>query len=628
MLELTLTIFGFLILVFPMGWYLYTVSEHRPIATDALFNPIDKAIYGICGIDKSPMTWSRYALALILTNAVMLFVGYLVLRAQQFLPLNPNEIAGMEASLSFNTIISFMSNTNLQHYSGESGLSYLSQMVVIIFMMFTSAASGYAACMAFIRGISGTGKASVATSAGASTSAKAPTLGNYYVDMVRICTRVLVPVALVISLILISQGVPQTMVGTITVTTIEGTQQDIAVGPIASLVSIKHLGTNGGGFLGANSSTPQENPTVISNITELYSMMLLPGACVVVFGMMLLHKRRERKTLPNANATPVGEASLAAKSLATPREQVRSLLRQPARTTGQGQRGLPTFMGGEARTFFVAMGLLFLLGLTVCYTSELAGNPALEQAGLSQSMGSMEGKEVRLGIAQSAMFTTTTTAFTTGTVNNMHDTLTPLGGMVPLLNMMLNVVYGGCGVGFMNMAMYVLLAVFICGLMVGRTPEYLGKKVEGREMKLAMLVLILHPLLILGFSALAVSTSQGLAGISNPSFHGLSQVLYEYSSSAANNGSGFEGLGDNSLFWNLTAGLAMFYGRYVPIVLQLAIAGALLAKAPIAPGIGTLRTDTLSFAFSLFLVVLIFSALTFFPALALGPVAEHLTLWN
>lgn len=568
MLELTLTIFGFLLLVFPMGRYLYTVSEQKATLADTLFSPVDKALYALCRIDKTAMNWKQYALSLLLTNAVMLFTGYAILRLQAVLPFNPNGIADMEAGLSFNTIISFMTNTNLQHYSGESGLSYLSQMLVITFMMFTSAGTGYAACMALLRGI--TGMAS---------------LGNYFVDMVRVTTRVLLPLSLAVSILLISQGVPQTMQGTLTVTTLEGKQQEIAVGPIAALVSIKHLGTNGGGFLGANSSTPQENPTVLTNLVEMYSMMLLPGACVVVFGMMLLGKQGAR-------------------------------------------RHRLVLMGGEARTFFVGMGLLFVLGLSVCYLSERAGNPLLGEQGLSQAMGSMEGKEVRLGLAQSAMFTTVTTSFTTGTVNNMHDTLTPLGGMVPLLHMMLNVVFGGLGVGFMNMLMYVLLAVFLCGLLVGRTPEYLGKKVEAREMKLVTLALILHPLLVLGFSALAVSTQAGLAGISNPGFHGLSQVLYEYASSAANNGSGFEGLADNTLFWNLTTGLAMFFGHYAPIILQLAIAGALYAKRPVNVSAGTLRTDTLTFAGILTFIVLLFAALTFFPALALGPVAEHLTLWK
>lgn len=572
MFQILLTLVGYMCIVVPTGWYLYKVAENKPTFCDALFNPIDKALYAICGIDKKDMGWKQYALAIIITNAMMLIIGYCILRMQHISLLNPNGIDSMEASLSFNTIISFMTNTNLQHYSGESGLSYLSQMLVIIYMMFTSAATGYAACMAFARGMVG-----------------ASGMGNYYVDMVRVTTRVLVPIAFVVGLLLVFQGTPQTMGANVTVTTIEGKYQDIALGPIASLVSIKHLGTNGGGFLGANSSTPQENPTIISNILELYSMMLLPGACVIVFGLMLHAKRR--------NSVSAGKKRFC-------------------------------IMGKEARTVFMGMGILFMIGLSVCFFAESAGNPVLEKVGLSQSMGSMEGKETRFGIDHSTLFTTTTTSFTTGTVNNMHDTLTPLGGMVPLLHMMLNVVFGGVGVGFMNMMMYMLLTVFICGLMVGRSPEYLGKKVEGREMKLTTLVLILHPLLILGFSALAVAVPAGLSGVTNPGFHGLSQVLYEYSSSAANNGSGFEGLADNSFFWNLTTGGAMFYGRYIPIVLQLCIAGAMMVKKPVSESAGTLRTDSLTFPFTLAVMVLIFAALTFFPALALGPIAEHLSIWN
>jgi potassium-transporting ATPase A chain len=398
------------------------------------------------------------------------------------------------------------------------------------------------------------------------------------------------------------QGVPQNFTGNVVVDTIEGAKQVIAMGPIAALEIIKHLGTNGGGFLGANSATPLENPTIISNLIELYSMMLLPGACVITFGKMV----RDRK---KAQAKEDGEEALAGKS--------------------KIRRSLTAMMyGREGRTIFAAMGIIFILGLALCYWSECQGNPALEKVGLSQSMGSMEGKEVRFGIAQSAMFTTTTTSFTTGTVNNMHDTLTPLGGMVPLLHMMLNVVFGGKGVGLMNMIMYAILAVFICGLMIGRTPEYLGKKIEGREMKLTALCIIIHPLLILAFSAIAVGTSAGLEGITNPGFHGLSQVLYEYSSSAANNGSGFEGLADNTMFWNITTGLAMFFGRYISIVIQLAIAGSLMKKRFVSESVGTLHTDTLAFPVILVFVVYIFAALTFLPALALGPIAEHLTLWS
>ena len=283
-------------------------------------------------------------------------------------------------------------------------------------------------------------------------------------------------------------------------------------------------------------------------------------------------------------------------------------------------------MGKEGRTIFLAMSLLFLIGLGLCFWSESQGNFAVENSGIVQPAGNMEGKEVRFGIAQSSLFTTVTTSFTTGTVNNMHDTLTPLGGLVPLLHMMLNVVFGGAGVGLMNMLVYVIIAVFICGLMIGRTPEYLNKKIEGREMKLAALCLIIHPLLILGFSALAVACQSGLEGITNPGFHGLTQVLYEFSSSAANNGSGFEGLADNTLFWNVTTGMAMFFGRYISIVLQLGIAGSLMNKGCVSTSAGTLRTDTPTFAVVLVVVVYLFAALTFLPALALGPIAEALTL--
>lgn len=570
MLQILLTLAIFLILVIPMGNYMYHIATKQKTFADPVFNRVDNCIYKICRIDRQGMNWKQYALNLIMANAVMIFVGYLILRLQGILMGNPNGIGGMEASLSFNTIISFMTNTNLQHYSGESGLSYLSQMLVIIFMMFTSAASGYAACMAFCRGLAGKGK----------------DLGNFYEDMVRITTRILIPFAFLVALLLISQGTPQTLQANQTVQTIEGKLQDIAMGPVAALESIKHLGTNGGGFFGANSTTPFENPTVISDIAELISMMILPGACVVTFGKMM-HERKSKK---------------------------------------EKKDRLP-MIGRQGRVIFGAMSIIFMIGLTLCFFSEQAGNPALEQAGLNQDMGSMEGKEVRFGIAQSALFTTVTTSFTTGTVNNMHDTLTPLGGMVPLLHMMLNCVFGGKGVGLMNMIMYAILAVFLCGLMIGRTPEYLGKKIEGKEMKLVALVLIVHPLLILGFSALAVSTTAGLAGITNPGFHGLSQVLYEYSSSAANNGSGFEGLADNTVFWNVTAGLAMFFGRYLAIIAQLAIAGSLFAKKRVNETIGTLRTDNVIFTIILVFVVYIFAALTFFPALALGPIAEHLTLW-
>lgn len=581
MLEFIVTIAIFIALVIPVGNYLYHISTGQKTFADPVMDRIDGVIYKISGVrpDKG-MNWWQYAIALLTTNAVTVLIGYLILRIQSISILNPNGIASMEETLSFNTIISFMTNTNLQHYSGESGLSYFSQLLVITFMMFVSAASGYAACIAFIRGLAGKTKECV---------------GNFYMDLVRVTTRILLPFSFVGGLLLVWQGVPQNLGANIVVDTIEGMKQTIATGPVAAVEIIKHLGTNGGGFFGANSTTPMENPTMISNLIELYSMMLLPGACVITFGKMV----RDRK------AQAALENDVAIKSSLTTK-----------------------FFGREGRSIFLAMGILFVIGLSVCFWAESQGNPALANVGLTQSMGSMEGKEVRFGIAQSAMFTTTTTSFTTGTVNNMHDTLTPLGGMIPMLHMMLNVVFGGKGVGLMNMIMYAILAVFICGLMIGRTPEYLGKKIEGREMKLAALCIIIHPLLILAFSALAVAVPSGAEGITNPGFHGLSQVLYEYASSAANNGSGFEGLADNSYFWNITTGLVMFFGRYLSIVIQLAIAGSLMRKKFVSETVGTLHTDNIAFAVILVFVVYIFAALTFFPALALGPIAEHLTLWS
>ena len=586
MLQLVLTLILYLILVIPVGRYLYHIAAGKHTFADPVFDRVDGAIYKLGGVDPHKgMNWKQYAMALIGTNAVMIAIGYIILRIQSLPLLNPNGIEGMEPTLAFNTIISFMTNTNLQHYSGESGLSYLSQMLVIIFMMFASAASGYAACVAFIRGLAGKTKDNV---------------GNFFADLVRITTRVLLPFSLIGGLLLVWQGVPQNFSENVVVQTLEGTYQVLAMGPVAALEIIKHFGTNGGGMFGANSTTPMENPTILSNLIELYSMMLLPGACVITFGKMVGDGRlQHQKSKTPENALPAHQEGITARLL-----------------------------GKEGRSIFLAMGILFLVGLSLCYWAELQGNPTLAEIGLNQSAGSMEGKEVRFGIAQSALFTTVTTSFTTGTVNNMHDTLTPLGGMVPLLHMMLNCVFGGKGVGLMNMILYAILAVFICGLMVGRTPEYLGKKIEGREMKLTALAIIIHPLLILAFSALAVATAAGRAGITNPGFHGLSQVLYEYASSAANNGSGFEGLADNTYFWNITTGIVMFLGRYLPIVIQLAIAGSLMKKNYVNESAGTLRTSTVSFAVILVFVVYIFAALTFFPALALGPIAEQLTLWG
>lgn len=554
-LQIIITLVIAMALVIPMGKYLYKVASLEKSIIDPVMDRIDGFLYNITGVKKEEMNWKQYTIALIVTNAIMALIVYLIFKFQGFLFLNPNGIKGMESSLTFNTAISFITNTNLQDYSGESGLSYLSQMIAITFLMFTSAATGFAAALAFIRGIVG----------------KTKTLGNFFVDITRLTTRVFLPLAIIVTLFLVWQGVPQTFSPNQTVTTIEGTLQDIPLGPVAALEAIKHIGTNGGGFFGANSAHPFENPTPLTNLIEILCMMLLPMSLVYCFGLMLKNKK-------------------------------------------------------QAWTIFAAMALLFLLVLPVIYLAESAGNPALATAGLSQSMGNMEGKEVRFGIAQSSLFTDVTTAFTTGSVNNMHDSLTPLGGLVPLWNMMLNVVFGGKGVGFMNMFMYAILAVFLCGLMVGRTPEFLGKKIEGREIKLVAIAILVHPFLILISTTISLLTSQGLAGITNPGFHGLSQIIYQFTSSAANNGSGFEGMADNTLFWNTLTGIVMLFGRYISIICLLGVAGSLTAKKEVPVSIGTFRTDNMLFTVILVSVVIIVGALTFFPAISLGPIAEHLTL--
>ena len=570
MLQIILFLAVFCVAIIPTGRYMFRIATGKKTFGDKAFGKVERSFYRICSIVyEKDMDWKEYTLTLVLVNAFMVLLTFLVLLVQGVLPFNPNGIGGMSGDLSYNTVISFITNTNLQHYAGESGLSYLSQMIVITFMMFTSAASGYAACTAFVRGITGQG---------------GHKMGNFYVDLVKITTRILIPFSIVVALLLVLNGTPQTLKANVELETIEGTEQLIAMGPVASLESIKHLGTNGGGFLGANSSTPIENPTVFTNMLEMLSMMLLPGSMVVMFGLMYEESRKER---------------------------------------GLETRG--RIFGSEGKTVFIAMAIIFAIGLGVCIWAEHSGNPMFAELGLSDTRN-MEGKEMRNGIEQSATFATVTTSFTTGSVDSMHDSMTPLGGMIPMLHMMLNLVFGGKGVGLMNMIMYVILTVFICGLMVGRTPEYLGRKIEGREMKLTALAIIVHPFLILAFSALATATEAGLAGVTNPGFHGLSQIVYEYASSAANNGSGFEGLADGTVFWNVTTGLVMFFGRYLPIVLQMAVAGSLMKKRFVNESAGTLRTDTMTFTFALVFIVYVFAALTFFPVLALGPVAEHLSL--
>ncbi|WP_438347841.1 potassium-transporting ATPase subunit KdpA [Paenibacillus sp. FA6] len=556
LLQIGIVIVVLLLLVKPVGTYMFHVFSNEPNRTDKIFGSIENVIFKIIGLrNRDSMNWKQVVLSLIATNAALVAIGYLLLRFQGILPGNPSGNENMEASLALNTIISFMTNTNLQHYSGESGLTYLTQMAIITMMMFTSAASGAAIAVAFIRGITRSGEG----------------LGNFFQDFTKAIIRIYVPLALVVTIVLVGLKVPQTFDPTASITTLEGVAQQISMGPIASLESIKHLGTNGGGFFGVNSSHPFENPSPLTNVIEILSMWTLSASLPYMFGLFARNKK-------------------------------------------------------QGWVIFSAMMILFLVFLSVSYMSENSGNPAINALGIESSQGSMEGKEVRFGIAQSALFSTVTTAATTGSVNNMHDTLTPLGGLAALSGMMLNVVFGGKGVGLVNMLMYAILAVFICGLMVGRTPEFLGRKIEAREMKLIALVILVHPFIILVPTALSFMTASGYGSISNPGFHGLSQVLYEYTSSAANNGSGFEGLADNNVFWNVSTGLVMFFGRYMSIIAMLAVAGSLSAKKPVAETIGTFRTDNKLFIGILLGVVLLIGALTFLPVIVLGPVAEFLTL--
>ncbi|MBM7646023.1 K+-transporting ATPase ATPase A chain [Scopulibacillus daqui] len=554
--QIAVVIILLLLIIKPLGSYIYHVFSNQPNKTDKIFAPIEKVIYAICGMKKrAPMTWKKYAVSLLLTNIIFVAVGYMILRIQQILPLNPNGISGMNPTLSFNTIISFMTNTNLQHYSGETGLSYFSQMAVIMMMMFTSAATGLAAAIAFIRGVTSKGK----------------TIGNFFEDFVKGHTRLLMPMSVILTIILVGLKVPQTLEPSIKVTTLEGAKQVIAIGPVAALEAIKHLGTNGGGFFGANSAHPFENPSPLTNVIEILAMWSIPASLTYTYGRFA--KRQK-----------------------------------------------------QGWVIFGAMGILFAAFLALIFISESHGNPALTAMGLNHSQGSMEGKEERFGIAQSALFSTVTTAATTGSVDNMHDTLTPLGEITPLSLMMLNTVFGGDGVGLINMLMYAIIAVFICGLMVGRTPEFLGRKIEPKEMKLITVALLVHPLIILAPTAVSFLTELGKGAISNPGFHGITQVLYEFTSSAANNGSGFEGLGDNTAFWNISTGLVMLFGRYISIIALLAAAGSLARKQPVPETIGTFRTDNLLFTGILTGIVLIVGALTFFPVIALGPIAEYLSI--
>jgi len=550
-----------IILAIPLGRHIGKVFTYQPTWLDKLFNPIDKLFFKLSGIDASKeMNWKQHLKALLSINIIWYILSMLVLTNMSWLPLNPDHNPSMSGDLAFNTTISFITNTNLQHYSGETGISYLGQMMLMLWQ-FISAATGMAICAAVFHAMKEKTK---------------PALGNFYSYFVRSCTRVLFPLALIVALLLAFNGVPMTFAGKDTVTTLEGASQSISRGPAAAFVSIKQLGTNGGGFYGANSANPMENPNYFTNIIEVVSIILIPVAMVFAMGFVL-----KRKKL--------------------------------------------------ARIIFGVMtiGLLALLIPTIC--NEMHGNTAIAHMGISQPMGSMEGKEVRFGSAASANWAIYTTCTSNGSVNAMHDSLTPLSGMTTLLGMMANCFFGGIGVGFLNFYIFIILGVFISGLMVGRTPEFLGKKIEAKEMKIAMVIALLHPLLILAGTAIACFVyaqhpTQYAAWLNNPGHHGFSEMLYEFTSSSANNGSGFEGLGDNTPFWNIACGIVMILARYLPIIGPVAIAGILANKKYIPETNGTLKTDTTTFGLMVFAVILIVAALSFFPALTLGPIAEYFTM--
>ncbi|MGC4100523.1 potassium-transporting ATPase subunit KdpA [Ferruginibacter sp.] len=545
----------------PLGKYIGKIFSNEKTWLDKIFNPIDRIFYRLSGIDISrQMNWKQHLLALLVINLLWFLLAMFVLTNMSWLPLNPDANPSMSADLAFNTAVSFISNTNLQHYSGETGMSYLGQLVLMLFQ-FISAGCGMAIC------------AVVFFAMKERTTDK---LGNFYFYFVRSCTRVLFPLSLIVAVMLLLNGTPMTFKGKDTITTLQGDTVQVSRGPVAGFVAIKQLGTNGGGFYGPNSAHPLENPNYFTNMVETISIILIPMAMIFALGYIL-----KRKKL--------------------------------------------------AWVIFSVMltGMLLLLIPTVI--NEMKGNPAIAKLSIQQGMGSMEGKEVRFGAAASAYWAINTTCTSNGSVNAMHDSLTPLSGMFAMLGMMVNAFFGGVGVGFLNFYIFIILAVFISGLMVGRTPEFLGKKIEAKEMKIAMIIALLHPLLILAGTAIAShlyahDPTAYAAWLNNPGYHGFGEMLYEFTSSSANNGSGFEGLGDNTPFWNIACGIVMLLARYLPIIGPVAIAGILSNKKYVPESAGTLKTDTGTFGLMVFAVIAIVAALSFFPALALGPIAEHFLL--
>jgi len=550
----------------PLGLYMARVFSNERTFLDRVLSPIERLIYRICGINPAvEMGWAGYAVSMLAFSLISMIFLYALQRLQYYLPLNPNGLAGMPPGLAFNTAASFTTNTNWQAYSGEQTLSYLTQMVGLTSHNFLSAAAGMAMAAAVIRGF-------------ARRSAK--TIGNFWVDLTRATLWVLIPISSIFALFLVWQGVPDNFSPYVNATTLEGATQTIAEGPVASQEIIKELGTNGGGFMNANSAHPYENPTPLTNLIEMLAIFSIGAGLTHTFGKMVGDRR-------------------------------------------------------QGWALFAVMSILFLGGAATAIWAEQHGNPQFSAIGIdqhasaAQSGGNMEGKEVRFGIVESAMFATVTTDASCGAVNSMHDSFTPLGGLVPMVNMQLGeVIFGGVGSGLYGIIVMAVLAVFIAGLMVGRTPEYLGKKIEAREMKLAMLYVLIFPAVILIPTALATVLPAGLSGISNPGPHGFSQILYAYTEAGANNGSAFGGINANVPFYNVSIAIVMLLGRFMMAIPALAIAGSVAAKKSTAASAGTFPTDGIPFVFLLIGVIVIVGALTFFCAVALGPIVEQLLMMS
>jgi K+-transporting ATPase ATPase A chain len=577
-LQIGLYFVVLLLLTRPIGAFLFWVFEEKTGPLPALFGPIERGCYRLLGVDpKKEQTWLAYALSLLAFSAVGVLGSYAILRLQHLLPWNPQQLGALPPDLAWNTAASFVTNTNWQAYSGETTMSNLSQMAALAWHNFTSAATGIAAALAISRGFTRRPTAALAVVNGGQTTLAPPappgTLGNFWVDLVRCTLYVLLPASLVVALFFVQQGVPQTLAANLSLDTLEGAKQTIPLGPIASQEAIKMLGTNGGGFFNANSAHPFENPTPLSNFVQMLLIFAIPAGLTWTYGKM-------------------------------------------ARDQRQGW------------ALFAAMSLLFLAGVLVTYWAESHQNPTFAGLPLSPAIGNLagnlEGKETRFGIAASSLFAVVTTDASCGAVNAMHDSFTPLGGLVPLVNIQLGeLVFGGVGSGLYAILVYAVLTVFVAGLMVGRTPELLGKKIEGREMTLAMLYVLLYPVVVLGFSAWALVRPGALAALNNAGPHGLSEILYAFTSAAGNNGSAFAGLSANTHFYNAMLGVSMLAGRFLMLIPALALAGSLVGKKVVPAGPGTFPTNGVLFSTLLVGVIVIVGALTFFPALALGPVVEH-----